>query len=115
MLNDEQIKELKKEFFGNDNHLIITPISEIFGEDLIIDYDNSNNEIKYICKDDEILKLNANLLEENEFDDFIKSNNSNEDDFEENIINEHIDFAEENNQNIKVVRDYYQNELREID
>ena len=45
----------------------------------------------------------------------VKSNNSNEDDLEENIINEHLNFAEENNPNIKMLRDYYQNELREID
>ena len=94
--------------------MIITPISEILGKDLIIDYDNSNNEIKCIGKDDEIIKLNTNLFEENEFDDFIKSNNSNEDDLDENIINEYIDFAEKNNPNKKVLRDYFQNELRDI-
>ena len=33
--------------------------------------------------DDKILKLAPNLLEENEFDDFIKSNNNNEDDLDE--------------------------------
>ncbi len=41
MFNNDEIKELKKEFFGNDNHLIITPISEILGEDLRFDYDKT--------------------------------------------------------------------------
>jgi hypothetical protein len=73
------------------------------------------NYIKNISKDDEILKLDANLLEEYEFDDFIESNISNEDELAEKIIKDYIDFAEDDNPNIKVVRDYYLNELREID
>ena len=116
MFNNDEIKELKKEFFGNDNHLIITPISEILGEDLRFDYDKTAYDyFKFISLDDEILKLDSNLIEENEFENYFMANYSNTDNLDENIINKHLDFIENNIPNIKILREFYQNELREID
>ncbi len=43
------------------------------------------------------------------------ANYSNTYNLDENIINKHLDFIENNIPNIKILREFYQNELREID
>jgi len=117
VLNNKEIGQLKKIFFGNEKNIVTTGLTELIGwNDLFNnDDDKENINIEKILPSDGILTDEYSFKDEDEFDKAINGDedNDNLDDNNNLILN---NLSQENNNNeIGNLLLKYQNILRDID
>ena len=117
VLNNKEIGQLKKIFFGNEKNIITTGLSELIGWDDLFnnDDDKENINIEKILPSDDILTDEYFFKDEDEFDEAINGDedNDNLDDNHNLILN---NLSQENiNNELGNLLLKYQNILRDVD
>ena len=116
VLNNKEIGQLKKIFFGNEKNIVNTGLSELIGwDDLFNNDDDKENILEKILPSDDILADEYSFKDEDEFDEAINGDEDNDNlEYNNNLILNNLN-QENNNQEIGNLLLKYQNILRDVD